>query len=108
MAYFVAYSDLNTAPAFRMFEGATADEAFLALADHLGGHGAIALGYALNRGNGYSGQWDRKSENRQFWGQVMHDLFEPRDMGDKAWFAGDDRAKVEAEATAYYNGEETE
>ena len=106
MTYFIAHSDLTkSSPVVGLYEAETADAAFEAFARTLGGHYALDSGVARSRG--FGGVWVRESkDNAQFWAVVMDDIFSARERMEQSWFAGEDRAKVEAEAATYFNGEE--
>ena len=105
MTYFIAHSDLTkSSPVAALYEADNADAAFEAFARDLGGHQALDSGVA--RQQGFGGYWVRDSKgNGKFWAVVMDDIFSARDRMEQAWFAGEDRAKVEAEAAAYFNGD---
>lgn len=105
MTYFIAHSDLTrSSPVAELYEADNADAAFEAFARDLGGHYALESGVARQRG--FGGHWVRDSkDNGKFWAVVMDDIFSARERMEQSWFAGEDRAKVEAEAAAYFNGD---
>lgn len=98
MTHYIALCNLASGKDYEIVEAETFDAVMNEAAAAMGGHPAIAEGSVRSR-SGFGGYYHRQYDNRDFWYQVMADIYDGLD--NQNWFLSTSREDVIAQALAF-------